>query len=55
MLKHHADTAKLDCRNRNANKGTGMRAKTDAMHGFIAAGDVRLNHGVNGQEQFALN
>ncbi|NNB15933.1 DUF2786 domain-containing protein [Pseudomonas fragi] len=55
MLKHHADTAKLDCRNRNANKGTGLRAMTDAMHGFIAAGDVRLNHGVNGQEQFALN
>ena len=55
MLKHHAETEKLDCRDRNANKGTGMRAMTDAMHGFIAAGDVRLNHGVNGQEQFALN
>ena len=55
MLKHHADTEKLDCRNRNANKGTGMRAMTDAMHGFIAAGDVRLNHGVNGNEQLVLN
>lgn len=55
MLKHHAETEKLDCRDRNANKGTGMRAMTDAMHGFIAAGDVRLNHGVNGQDQLSLN
>lgn len=55
MLKHHAETEKLDCRDRNANKGTGMRAMTDAMHGFIAAGDVRLNHGLNGQDQLSLN
>ncbi|WP_339429484.1 DUF2786 domain-containing protein [Pseudomonas taetrolens] len=55
MLKHHAETEKLACRDRNSNKGSGMRAMTDAMHGFIAAGDVRLNHGVNGQEQLALN
>lgn len=55
MLKHHAETEKLDCRDRNANKGNGVRAMTDALHGIIAAGDVRLNHGVNGQEQLALN
>jgi len=55
MLKHHAETEKLDCRDRNANKGNGVRAMTDALHGILAAGDVRLNHGVNGQEQFALN
>ncbi|MCK1791188.1 DUF2786 domain-containing protein [Pseudomonas violetae] len=55
MLKHHAETEKLDCRDRNANKGTGVRAMTDALHGILAAGDVRLNHGVNGQEQMVLN
>lgn len=55
MLKHHAETEKLDCRDRNANKGNGVRAMTDALHGILAAGDVRLNHGINGQEQLALN
>jgi hypothetical protein len=55
MLKHHAETEKLDCRDRNANKGNGVRAMTDALHGILAAGDVRLNHGVNGEEQLSLN
>ena len=55
MLKHHSETEKLDCRDRNASKGHGVRAMTDAMHGVLAASDVRLNHGVNGQEQLALH
>ena len=55
MLKHHSETEKLDCRDRNASKANGVRALTDAMHGVLAAGDVRLNHGVNGQEQLALH
>ncbi|WP_350574901.1 DUF2786 domain-containing protein [Pseudomonas sp. HY2-MNA-CIBAN-0224] len=55
MLKNHADTEKLDCRDRNANKSNGMRSTTDALYGIIAAGDVRLNHGVNGQDQLSLN
>ncbi|APC16312.1 hypothetical protein BLL42_11450 [Pseudomonas frederiksbergensis] len=55
MLKHHAETEKLDCRERNASKGNGVRAMTDAMHGIVAASDVRLNHGLNGQDQLALN
>lgn len=55
MLKHHSDTEKLNCRERNANKGAGVRTITDAMHGVLAAGEVRLNHGVGGQDQLAIN
>ena len=55
MLKHHAETEKLDCRDRNANKAFNVRRMTDALHGIAAASDVRLNHGVNGQEQLALH
>ncbi|WP_454843806.1 DUF2786 domain-containing protein [Pseudomonas gorinensis] len=55
MLKHHPETVQSSGRDRNASKGNGVRSLTDAMHGILAAGDVRLKHGVNGQEQLALN
>ena len=54
-LKHHPDTESSTPTNRNASKHLSNRALTDAMHGVLAASDVRLNHGVNGQEQLALH
>lgn len=55
MLKHHPETEKGSARDRSAGKGTGVRSLNDAMHGIRAASDVRLNHGVDGQDQLALH
>lgn len=54
-LKHHPDTEQATPTNRNTSKHLSNRSLTDSMHGILAASDVRLNHGVNGQEQLALN
>jgi hypothetical protein len=55
MLKHHPELMSGSARDRNAGKQISNRSLTDAMHGIEAASDVRLNHGVNGQERLALN
>ena len=55
MLKHHPDTQTSSARDRNGGKSLSNRSLTDAMHGIHAASEVCLNHGLNGQEQLALN
>lgn len=40
---------------RNSSKGLTQRNIKDAMHGIVAASDVRLNHGVKGEETLALH
>jgi hypothetical protein len=54
-LKHHPETEQSTPTNRNTSKHMSNRSLTDSMHGILAASDVRLNHGVNGQEQLALH
>jgi len=54
MLQHHPETKQSTPTDRNTSKRLSNRTVTDAMHGILAATDVRLNHGVNGQEQLAL-
>jgi Protein of unknown function (DUF2786) len=56
MLKHHPDTKQSSARDRNTGKGSmSRRSMEDALLGIIAASDVRLNHGVTGKDQLALN
>ncbi len=46
LAHHYPDLVKQVPRDRNATARTGVRAITDAMHGVLAASDVRLNHGM---------
>lgn len=56
LLKHHPDTEQSTARDRNTGKGQmSRRSMEDALHGIIAANDVRLKHGVNGKDQLVLN
>lgn len=55
MAKNHPQLETGKATQRNAGKSTSRRSMQDAMHGIAAAGDVRLNHGVNGAEQLALS
>lgn len=56
MLKHHPDLVDGKAIDRNANtKSLSLRAINDTAAGMQAADAVRLNHGVAGQEQLALN
>ncbi|WP_426111274.1 DUF2786 domain-containing protein [Pseudomonas sp. DSP3-2-2] len=55
MLRHHPDTTQSKPLHRNSGKQLSNRTVTDAMHGILAASDVRLNHGVGGRDQALLN
>jgi hypothetical protein len=55
MLKHHPNTTQSTPTDRNTANQLSNRAVTDSMHGILAASDVRLNHGVKGQEQQRLH
>jgi hypothetical protein len=54
IAKNHPELETGKATERNARKGTSLRSMKDALNGIGAAGDVRLNHGVNGAEQLAL-
>lgn len=48
LSHHYPERASLNPRDRNetTRRRAGVRALTDAMHGILAASDVRLNHGM---------
>lgn len=57
LAHHYPDLVQLKHRDRNATtrRKTGVRAISDAMHGLLAAADVRLNHGMTTDAQLALS
>lgn len=54
MQRHYSELEKASLRDRNAGASKSERSYNDRQAGRQAASSVRLNHGVNGQEQLAL-
>jgi len=57
LARHYPDLTQLKQRDRNATtrRKAGVRAVSDAMHGLLAAADVRLNHGMATAAPLALS
>ncbi|SNT07235.1 DUF2786 domain-containing protein [Pseudomonas segetis] len=55
IAKNHPELETGKATERNSSKGLTQRNVKDAMHGIAAASDVRLNHGVKGEETLALH
>ncbi|MEZ1841314.1 DUF2786 domain-containing protein [Pseudomonas putida] len=56
LAHHYPDLVQQKPRDRNntSRRKAGVRAITDALHGMLAAGDVRLNHGMTTAAPLAL-
>lgn len=56
LARHYPDLAQLRHRdwNTTSRRKAGVRAINDAMHGLLAAADVRLNHGMTTAAPLAL-
>lgn len=57
LAHHYPDLVQLKHRDRNTTtrRKAGVRAISDAMHGLLAAADVRLNHGMTTAAPLALS
>ena len=55
MQRHYPELEKAELRNRNTSTSLSERSYNDRLAGQQAANGVRLNHGVAGHEQLALN
>ena len=57
LARHYPDLVQLKHRDRNTTtrRKAGVRAISDAMHGLLAAADVRLNHGMTTETPLALS